>query len=154
MLRIINEPTTAWAADIMGMVKPEMNNIVLWTNGNFKPLLQTLLENKSLRKDFVELFEYNTVLEIFNSLCGSKEDDSDADMKDNDAEMTKMEIFELYKNCLDRTFGDNVCGIFNRAAWGYLKQLKPPKDALTMRNRLRIGLNNINTKFSSLQIQQ
>ncbi len=45
----------------------------------------------------VELLEYNTVLGIFNSMCDSKEDNFDGDMKDNRAEMTKMQIFECIK---------------------------------------------------------
>eukprot|EP01084_Bolivina_argentea_P249961 418612_1 len=140
-------PTTEWVVGIMDILKPEMNNSVLWTNGDFKPLLKELLDNESIKKDFMKLFDYSIVLEIFNSLYDSKQDDSkqdDMDLdwnKENASEVTKIETFELYKQCLDRTFKDNVCGIFNRSIWGHLKQLKPAKDPLTLRNKLRLSLN-------------
>ncbi len=139
----------------MDRIQPELNNAVLWTNGNFKPLLEELLDNKTLRKEYIELFEYSTVLELFESMNGdSNNNDSDSDIKNDEPEMTKMETFELYKDCLNRTFKDTVCGIFNRAVWGYLKQLKPDKDALTMSDKLRLTLNTTQIKFSSLQVYE
>ncbi len=102
----------------------------------------------------MKLFQYNTVLELFNKSVETKQDvdDSDLDdsddMKDNEPELTKIEVFELYRNCRDRVWKDVICGIFNRFQWRFLT------NPLTLRNKLRLTLNTTQTKFSSLQVHE
>ncbi len=58
----------------------------------------------------------------------------------------------LFDECRNRVRKDCIKGIFNRAAWGYLKQLREEKDKLTLRNKLRLTLNSLQKRYSSLQV--
>eukprot|EP01083_Nonionella_stella_P065693 172320_1 len=158
--RILTQTFTTLVGKIMSEIEPELNNIVLVYKGNFNVLLQTLIAKEQFQKEFHHLFNSDIVLNAFQS----KMQDTEAKRSDEDEEFESDEDIDididissdyarkLYTDCLHKVYLDFMKGLFNRSIWGYLKQLRPTKDSLSLRNKLRVSLTSLNKQYSSLQI--
>eukprot|EP01084_Bolivina_argentea_P225150 380561_1 len=127
-LRILTEEWTDFVLMLLGKIQPILRqNVVLLSNGHFKDLLNDLLKEIDIQKSFCSLMDQYK---------------SDFGIKVNDEEMYIALRTKLGK--------DFISGVFNKALWGYLKQIRPPNGRLSLRNSLRVNLSTA-TPFSSLQ---
>eukprot|EP01083_Nonionella_stella_P240248 840045_1 len=156
-LRLLNQCGTEWVGEVMDLIKPKLFNLILMYRGQFKEILNELLDNTSLKESYRKLFDYEDLLSKFKLSVEPQDDadteDQDIDMKDDecDTELDDDQIQTLFADCMDKTYHDFVSGVFTRSIWGYLKPLRPSPTNIAFRNALKLNFGSSKPKYSPLQ---
>lgn len=148
-LRILNGPCTEWVGEVMNLIKPYLQNLVLLSGGKFDKILASILGNDSLKDRWLKLFNQGHLIGKYELYM--KDHASD---KENDEEKNQQpaDLIGFCEENLEKVYLDFVRGVFNRCIWGYLKPLAPTKETLSLRNKLKLSLSTTKRQMSSLQI--
>eukprot|EP01083_Nonionella_stella_P314854 1135771_1 len=102
-LRLLNQCGTEWVGEVMDLIKPKLFNLILMYRGQFKEILNELLDNTSLKESYRKLFDYEDLLSKFKLSVEPQDDadteDQDIDMKDDecDTELDDDQIQTLFQ---------------------------------------------------------